>query len=152
MPLSRDLKEFVECLNSNKVEFIIVGALAVSWHGFPRYSGDIDFLIRSTEENARRVKSALARFEFGEFDISLPDLTSPGKVVELGYPPNRIDLLTSITGVTFDEVWETRDSGDLDGLPVFFIGKSALLRNKDSTGRNKDKIDADQLRKLPPRG
>ena len=151
MPLSRDLQEFAECLNSNKVEFPIVGALAVSWHGFPRYSGDIDFPIRPTDENARRVKSALAQFGFGALDIALSDLTGPGKVVQLGYAPNRIDLLTSITGVTFEEAWETRESGDLVGLPVFFIGRSALLRNKDSTGRTEDKIDADQLRKQPPR-
>lgn len=81
----------------------------------------------------------------------MSDLTVPDKVIQLGHEPNRIDLLTSITGVTFEEAWETRDLGDLDGLPVCFIGKAALLRNKDSTGRNKDKIDAHQPRKLPPR-
>lgn len=103
MPMSRDLREFVECLNSNGAEYLIVGALAVSWHGFPRYSGDIDFLVRPVLENA------------------------------------------------FEAAWETRVSGKLDGLPVFFIGKDALLKNKESTGRSKDKIDADQLRRQPPR-
>jgi hypothetical protein len=151
MPLSRDLKEFVGCLNSNRVEYPIVGALAVSWHGFPRYSGDIDFLIRPTAENAQRVRAALVEFGFGQLDISLADLTAPGKVIQLGYEPNRVDLMTSITGVSFQEAWDTRVSGDLDGLSVCFIGKVALLRNKESTGRSKDKIDADQLRRQAPR-
>lgn len=150
MPLSRDLKEFVECLNSNKAEYLIVGALAVSWHGFPRYSGDIDFLVRPVAENAQRVIAALVQFGFSALDISPADLTVPGKVIQLGYEPNRIDLMTSITGVSFEEAWETRVTGELDGLAVFFIGKAALLRNKESTGRNKDKIDADQLRKQAP--
>jgi hypothetical protein len=150
MPLSRDLKEFVECLNSSKAEYLIVGALAVSWHGFPRYSGDIDFFVRPTAANAQRVTAALAEFGFGELDISLTDLTTPGKVIQLGYEPNRIDLMTSITGVSFEDAWDTRVAGELDGLAVFFIGKAALLRNKESTGRNKDKIDADQLRKQLP--
>jgi hypothetical protein len=150
MPLSRDLKEFVECLNSNRAEYLIVGALAVSWHGFPRYSGDIDFLVRPTPDNAHRVRAALVQFGFGELDISLTDLTTPGKVIQLGYEPNRIDLMTSITGVRFEDAWETRVAGELDGLPVFYIGRAALLQNKESTGRSKDKIDADQLRRQQP--
>jgi hypothetical protein len=87
------------------------------------------------------------QFGFSELDISIVDLTTPGKVIQLGYEPNRIDLMTSITGVSFADAWDTRVAGDLDDLPVFFIGKAALLRNKESTGRNKDKIDADQLRR-----
>src|ERR1017187_3274118 len=119
MPLSRDLRGFVECLISNKVEYLVVGALAVSWHGFPRYSGDIDFFVRPTSENAVRVIAALEQFGFGTLGISMGDLTSPGKGIQLGYEPNRIDLMTSITGVGFDEAWETRVAGELDGLPVF---------------------------------
>ena len=105
MPLSRDLREFVECLNSNKVEYLIVGALAVSWHGFPRYSGDIDFWIRPDSENAQCIRAALKQFGFGTLDISDEDLTSPRKVIQVGYAPNRIDLMTSITGVSFDDAW-----------------------------------------------
>lgn len=150
MPLSRDLKEFVGCLNSTGAEYLIVGALAVSWHGFPRYSADIDFLIRPTPDNAKRVRAALVQFGFGELDISLTDLTTPEKVIQLGYEPNCIDLMTSITGVSFEDAWDTRVAGELDGLPVFFIGRAALLRNKESTGRSKDKIDADQMRRQSP--
>jgi hypothetical protein len=82
MPLNRDLREFVECLNSNKVEYLIVGALAVSWQGYPRYSADVDFLIRPTQENAERVLQALRQFGFGSLDISLTDLTASSKVIQ----------------------------------------------------------------------
>ena len=147
MPLSRDLREFIECLNSNKVEYVVVGAFAVSWHGFSRYSGDIDFLVRPTRENAELVLRALAQFGLGSLDISVSDLSAPGKVVQLGYEPNRIDLMSSVSGVTFDEAWAGRVLGQLDGVPVSFIGRAALLRNKDAAGRSKDLIDAAELRK-----
>jgi hypothetical protein len=117
MPLSSDLREFIECLNSNEVEYLVVGALAVSWHGFPRYSADIDFLIRPSDANAVRVLRALSQFGFGSLDISPSDLTLAGKVIQLGYEPNRIDLMTSVTGVSFDDAWDDRAPGDLDGGP-----------------------------------
>lgn len=153
MPLSSDLREFIEYLNSNEVEYLVVGALAVSWHGFPRYSADVDFLIRPSQVNSERVLRALSQFGFGSLDISASDLTIAGKVIQLGYEPNRIDLMTSITGVSFDEAWADRSPGNLDGLPVNFIGRACLLRNKDVTGRAKDRIDAEELRrqkKAPP--
>jgi hypothetical protein len=150
MPLSRDLREFIECLNSNEVDYLIVGALAVSWHGFARYSADVDFLIRPSEANAVRVLRALSQFGFASLDISASDLTSSGKVIQLGYEPNRIDVMTSVTGVRFDDAWDDRAPGDLDGLPVNFIGRASLLRNKDATGRAKDRIDAEELRKQNP--
>jgi hypothetical protein len=102
MPLSRDLREFIECLNSNEVEYLAAGALAASWHGFPRYSADIDFPIRPSQVNAERALRAIAQFGFGSLGISTADLTVPGKVIQLGFEPNRIDLMTSVTGVTFD--------------------------------------------------
>ena len=147
MPLSRDLKEFVGCLNSNKVEYLIVGALAVSWHGFPRYSADIDFLLRPTQSNAQRVLQALYEFGFGSVAITADDLMTPGRVIQLGHEPNRIDLITSISGVGFEDAWSTRVQGEIDGLPVTIIGREALLRNKVSTGRPKDRIDFEELRK-----
>jgi hypothetical protein len=147
MPLTSDLREFIEYLNSNRVEYLIVGALAVSWYGFPRYSGDVDFLIRPDPENAERVLRALGQFGFGSLNISASDFSVPGKVIQLGYEPNRIDLMTSVTGVSFDEAWEGRSEGQLDGISVQFIGREALLRNKDATGRSKDQIDALELRK-----
>ena len=112
MPLNKDLREFIECLNSNNVECLIVGALAVCWHGFPRYSADIDFFLRSTEANVERMLQAIREFGFGGLDIASADLLTPGRVIQLGREPNRIDLLTSISGVGFDDAWSSRVEGD----------------------------------------
>jgi hypothetical protein len=145
MPLTRDSREFIECLRSNRVEFLIVGALAVSWHGFPRYSGDIDFFVRPGRENAARLLDALEQFGFGSLGITLDDLSAEDRVIQLGVEPNRIDLMTSISGVSFDEAWQSRVSGEVDGVEVNFIGRDALIRNKRASGRSKDLIDADEL-------
>src|SRR5258708_32883638 len=99
MPLNNDLREFVALLNSNRVEYLIVGAFAVAHHGFPRYTRDLDILVRPRADNAWRTLEALTQFGFGALGIRSEDLESPGKVVQLGIPPNRIDLLTSISGL-----------------------------------------------------
>jgi hypothetical protein len=145
--LQKDLREFIELLNSAKVEYVIVGGHAVAYHGYPRFTGDIDFLVRPTANNAQSVIAVLQAFGFGAVGISADDFTREEHVVQLGLPPNRIDLLTSISGVTFDEVWSGRVRSDLDETPVSFIGKEQLLRNKRSTGRLKDLADAEQIEK-----
>ena len=147
MALNKDLLEFVECLNSNKVEYMVVGALAVSWHGFPRYSADIDFFLRSNQLNAERVLLAIRQFGFGSLDITVEDLLTPGQVIQLGHEPNRIDLITSISGVGFEDAWLTRVEGTLDGVTVNFIGRKELLQNKAASGRPKDRIDLEELQK-----
>jgi hypothetical protein len=150
MPLSKDLREFVECLNSNGVEYLVVGALAVSWHGYPRYSADIDFFISASPENAARVLRSIHQFGFGSLGLTVDDFTAPARVIQLGQEPNRIDLMTSISGISFDEAWQTRVRGELDGIRVDFIGREALLRNKEASGRGKDRIDVEELRKQRP--
>jgi len=147
MPFSNDLREFIELLNSNRVEYVVVGAFAVAWYGYPRYTADLDILIRPNKQNAERVLAALAQFGFGSLGISCEDLTTEGRVIQLGVKPNRIDLLTSISGVAFEEAWASRVKGVLDGISVQYIGRSALIRNKQSTGRAKDKGDAEELKK-----
>ncbi len=148
MVLNRDLREFVECLNSNGVEYLIVGALAVSWHGFSRYSADVDFFVRSTPENAARVLAALRQFGFGSLPLSVDDFSNPDRIIQLGHEPHRIDIMTSISGVEFAEAWEHRVEAQMDGLPVSVIGLPALLRNKSASGRPKDRIDVEALRQL----
>ncbi|HXB74827.1 MAG TPA: hypothetical protein VNY05_41740 [Candidatus Acidoferrales bacterium] len=147
MPLSKDLREFLALLNSNEVEYLVVGAFAVAYHGFPRYTADLDLLIRPTAENAARTIQALAQFGFGSLGIRSADLQTPGMVVQLGVKPNRIDLLTGISGVTFEEAWASRLGAEMEGIGVQFIGRAALLLNKQSTGRAKDLGDAEELRK-----
>jgi hypothetical protein len=145
MPLTKDLREFVECLRANEVEFLIVGALAVSWHGFPRFSGDIDIFVNPNRDNAERVIAALKQFGFASIGMTMDDLIAEDRIIQLGVEPNRIDLLTSISAVTFEEAWQSRVEGTLDGVPVHFIGRDALIKNKRASGRSKDLIDIDEL-------
>lgn len=147
MPLSKDLREFLALLNSNEVEYLVVGAFAVAYHGYPRYTADLDVLVLSSEKNVQRVLKSLEEFGFGTVGISKEDLLSPYGVIQLGVKPNRIDILSSISGVTFEDAWATRQEGDLEGLPVKFIGRDALIRNKRATGRAKDQGDAEELSK-----
>ena len=143
--LQSDLNEFVGLLNSHRVEFVVVGGHAVAFHGHPRFTGDIDLLIRPTRENAEAVLRVLRDFGFGALKVDPADLTTPGRILQLGRPPNRIDLLTSISAVTFDEAWETRISGALDDQQVSFLGWDALIRNKTASGRDKDRLDVKRL-------
>lgn len=145
MKLHSDLRAFVELLNSRGVEYVVVGGHAVAFHGHPRFTGDIDFLIAATSDNASRVLACLAEFGFPDLGIAGDDLLQPGQVIQLGRPPNRIDLLTSISGVEFDEAWRTRVHGTLDGLPVAYLGRDALRANKLASGRAKDLADIEAI-------
>lgn len=145
MPLAKDLREFIESLSLNGVDFVVVGAFARAHHGAPRYTGDIDLLVRPSEQNANRLIRALTQFGFGSLGLTPADFMVPERVVQLGVPPNRIDLLTSITGLTFDEVWQRRVAAELDGLPVSFISRQDFIVNKRATGRSKDLADADAV-------
>jgi len=143
--LPKDWREFFELLNVNNVEYLVVGGFAVAFHGRPRYTDDIDLLFRSTPENAQRLESTIRQFGFGSLGITNQDLQTPDQIIQLGYPPNRIDLINSISGVASEEAWASRVAGDLDGIPVFFISKEALIRNKRASGRTKDLADLDSL-------
>lgn len=149
--LQKDLSEFVALLNSLNVEFVIVGGHAVAFHGHPRFTGDIDFLVNPSKANAERVLSVLKAFGFGSLPITVDDLTAPERVVQLGQPPNRIDILTSISGVSFQEAWSTRVAGDAGGHSVNFLGWDALIRNKTASGRDKDQADVKTLIKMASR-
>lgn len=143
--LQTDLREFIALLNSHDVEYVVVGGHAVAFHGHPRFTGDIDFLIRATTLNAHRVLNVLRTFGFGSLGIAEVDLLAPGRIVQLGYPPNRIDILTSISGIDFDSAWEGRVQTSLDDQPVSLLGWDALLQNKQASGRPKDIADLEKL-------
>lgn len=145
MKLQKDSREFIELLNSHGVEFLVVGGHAVAFHGHPRFTGDIDFWVRPRRDNAARLLSALRSFGFGELALTEGDFTQPHRIVQLGHPPNRIDLLTSISGVEFDEAWAAREEADLDGLAVHFLGRKALIDNKRACGRAQDLADVERL-------
>jgi len=145
MPLPDDWRAFIELLNSNGVEYLVVGAVALAHHGFPRYTGDLDILIRNSDENAERVEAALAGFGFAGLGLKAADFMDSYRVIQLGLPPNRIDLLTSLTGVTFDEAWRGRAEVLVGDTKVNFIGLQELILNKKRTGRVRDKADLEAL-------
>ena len=148
MNLHNDLNEFIGLLISHKVDFLVVGGHAVAFHGYPRYTGDIDVLVRPESDNARRVLAVLAEFGFGNLDITEHDFTTPENVIQLGYPPNRIDLLTSISGVSFESAWNTRTSGKLAGHEISYLGFDALLQNKRKSNRTQDRLDVNKLTEI----
>lgn len=145
MKLSKDLREFIELLSSHAVEYLLVGGHAVAYHGYPRYTGDTDFFVRCTSDNAQRLMRALDAFGFGDVGLAATDFETEGRVVQLGVPPNRIDIVTGISGVSFDEAWAGRVEGKLDGVAVPLIGKEALLKNKRASGRAKDLADVEAI-------
>jgi len=145
MTLLPDWREFIESLNSQSVEYVIVGAWARSFYGVPRSTGDIDFFVRTSPENAERLVRALGQFGFASLGIAPEDFLTPGRVVQLGVDPYRIDILTGISGVTFDEAWSERVQGEIDGIPAAFLSLRLFRRNKRACGRPKDLADLDAL-------
>ena len=145
MSLSNDLREFLELLNSRSVDYVIVGAHSLAFHGRPRYTGDLDILVRATPKNAAKLVGLLNQFGFADSGFKESDFTGPEQTIQLGRAPNRIDLLTSISGVTTDDAFATKISAMLDGIPVFILGKDPLIRNKRAVGRPQDLADLDAL-------
>lgn len=143
--LNDDFKEFAALLHSNRVEYLIVGGYALAAYGHPRYTGDLDFWVGTDASNARRVLAVLDAFGFGALGVTLDDLTSPERVIQLGYPPRRIDLLTSIDGVGFSECFVRRLEVPVDGLVLNFIALDDFRTNKRATGRHKDLADLEAL-------
>jgi len=141
-----DFAELVGALNQKKVEFVIVGAHAVAFHGYARGTKDLDILIRSSPENIPRVLAALRDFGFGSLGLKEADFAGDN-VVELGYPPNRVDLLSGLSGVDTEKVWKTRVKGTYQGHPAYFISRQCLLENKRAAGRGQDSLDVEMLEK-----
>jgi predicted nucleotidyltransferase len=145
MELERDFKELLELLNSHKVEYLLVGAYALAFHGAPRFTGDLDIFVRSSHENAERIMAALSAFGFGSEGLSPEDFEKPNQIIQLGVPPVRVDLITSISGVTWEQAMGGSIASDMDGTTVRFIGKNELVMNKRAAGRKKDLADIEAL-------
>ena len=143
--LSQDFKEFVELLNKNNVKYLIIGGYAVALHGYPRYTKDMDIWIQSSHENALHLLEALNEFGFGSLDLRVDDFIVPNRIVQLGYPPNRIDLLTSAEGLDFEECYPSRQSTVINGIQIHFIDLENLKKNKRATGRSQDLADVENL-------
>jgi|ERR1041384_1033968 hypothetical protein len=145
MNLQKDLREFVELLNALEVHFLIVGAFAVAHHGYVRYTADLDVFVEKSTENAEKIVRAIREFGFGGVGVTPEDFTHKDQIVQLGVAPNRIDILTTLTGVSFDEAWSSRELGNIGGLTVPVISQALLKQNKLATGRPKDLADLEYL-------
>ena len=144
-----DSRDLLDALVEADADYLVVGAHALAAHGLPRATADFDVLVRPSAENARRVLAALVTFgaPVQQHGVGAEDLARPGTVYQLGLPPRRIDVLTSISGVDFDEAWASRIVVNVEGRPVSIIGRDALIKNKLTTGRAKDLLDVEALRR-----
>ena len=148
MEVQQDFKKLLELFNAHKVEYVIVGGYALAFHGAPRYTGDIDILVRPDDENARKVLAALDEFGFGSVGLEksdFTDFTDSGKVVQLGVPPIRIDIISSLTGVSWEEAFSDRVKGKYGDIPVYYLGRSQFISNKRAIARKKDLADLEAL-------
>jgi hypothetical protein len=145
--LNDDFRDVIAAMTDEGVEFLIVGAFALALHGAPRASGDIDLYVRPSAENSLRVFRALLAFgaPLQAHGVTADDLARPGTVYQIGLPPRRIDILTQISGLDFEEAWASRVEATIDGRAVNFIGRDAYIKNKLTAGRPKDLADAARL-------
>lgn len=151
MRVEKDFQEFLELLNKYRVKYCIVGAYAVGFYGYPRYTKDIDILVEAAEENAKKIIQAVREFGIKSADLSEKDFAEKYKVVQLGYEPVRIDLLTSVGGLDFKDVWENKEKGLYGTAKVFFIGLNDLVKIKKKAARAIDKADLEKIEKRTKR-
>ena len=145
MEVQPDFRDLLALLNEHKVEYLIVGGYALAFHGAPRFTGDIDIFVRPDSENARHILEALAAFGFKFPNLTAEDFANPNKVVQLGVPPVRVDLLTSITGVSWEEAEASKEPGTFGDVPVHYLGREQYIANKRAAGRKKDIADIEAL-------
>ncbi|MEM7111886.1 MAG: DUF6036 family nucleotidyltransferase [Chloroflexota bacterium] len=145
MILNQDFKEFIQSLNDHNVRYLVVGGYAVAYHGHPRYTKDLDVWLWIDEQNAGNIVNALSQFGFGSLGLQKSDFLEPGIIVQLGYPPQRIDLITGLVGVVFKECFSKRMEEVIDGVTVPFIDLENLKKNKIASGRPQDIADVNNL-------
>jgi len=141
----KDYEEFLELLNKHDVRYCIIGAFALAFHARPRYTKDIDVLIEATIENARRLLVALDEFGFGSLNLAVEDFSTKGNIIQLGYEPVRIDIITSIEGLDFSNIWKSRVQGPYGRHTVNYIDRENLIRAKKISNRAQDKADVELL-------
>jgi hypothetical protein len=146
MKISRDFKEFIESANKHDVHFLVVGGYAVAFHGHPRYTKDLDIWFERTPKNVEKLLAALSDFGFQSLGLEAKDFLQPDQVIQLGNPPLRIDLLTTISGVEFHKCYPRRSLLDVDGLIIPFISLDDLKDNKAASGRYQDLADLENLK------
>lgn len=143
--LNQDFKEFIQSLNDNHVRYLVIGGYAVALHGYPRYTKDIDIWIDMSPENAAKMVRALKQFGFGSLGLKAADFLVPDQIIQLGYPPNRIDLMTTPPGVDFETCYASRVKVVIDDVTVNFIDLENLKKSKKAAGRLQDLADLENL-------
>jgi len=142
---NQDFREFIESLNKHNVRYLLIGGYAVALHGHPRYTKDLDIWIWMDNTNATNLLNALKDFGFSSLQLTPEDFLKPDQIVQLGFPPNRIDLMTSPKGVEFNTCYASREEIEIDGLKVNLIDLNHLKINKKATGRHQDLADLENL-------
>ena len=145
MDVHKDFAELCFLLNTNRVEYLIVGGYAVAFHGAPRFTGDIDILVRPDGEQVSRMLAALDKFGFPTNEVTADYVLERQKILQLGRVPVQVHLMTKVTGLTWDEAWASRQAGSYGAVPVLYLGREALLLNKRAAGRFKDLADVEAL-------
>ena len=146
--IQKDYEELLELFNKHKVVYCIVGAYAVAFHARPRFTKDLDILVKPERENGVRIVNALREFGFQSPDLTEKDFSRKGKIIQLGYEPVRVDIVTSVDGCTFTEIWKNRKRGLYGRQQVSFIGITQLMKNKKAAGRKQDQADLEILREV----
>lgn len=145
MRLNSDFRDFIKLLNTHSVKYILIGAFVRAFYGRPRYTGYLDVFIEATPDNATKMIKVLTDFGLGDIGLSIDDFTISDQTVQLGNEPRRIDILTGITGVTFEEAWSKKEKSVIDGLDVIILNKADYIKNKRALGRHKDLADIEEI-------
>ena len=145
MKTEKDYEEFLELLNKHDVRYCIIGAFALAFHARPRYTKDMDILVEATTDNAKKILIALGEFGFGSLKLTVEDFSTKGNIIQLDYEPVRIDIITSIKGLKFADIWERRIQGPYGKQTVNFIDRQNLIRAKKLSNRVQDKADIELL-------
>jgi predicted nucleotidyltransferase len=146
MVVNKDLREFVGLLNEKGVKYLVIGGYAVAYHGYPRYTKDIDIWVWLNEDNALKVIETIRAFGMASMNILVEDLLNKNSVIQLGMPPNRIDILTDLETLDFETCYAQRETTNLDGLDISFLDFDSLIKAKLAAGRPQDKVDAKKLK------
>jgi hypothetical protein len=148
--LNSDYKDMLQVLLDNGVKFLLVGAYAMGAHGYPRATGDIDIWVEPSPDNSKRVYHALAQFGAPLHEVDEATFVKPGVVFQIGIAPRRIDIMSAISGVEFDEAYQHRQTVEIEGMAIPLLSYDDLVRNKRATGRDRDGLDADRLESERP--
>jgi hypothetical protein len=152
IPLPRDFQDFFKLLNAGRIRYVVIGGYAVAYHGYVRYTGDLDVFVEMSEINATKLVSALREFGFDVPKLKPALFLEKGRIIRLGYEPMRLEILNEIDGVSFEECFRHRRRSRIGGLSINFIDLPRLLKNKRASGRQKDLADVEALTAKAARG